>query len=122
MKELDPFVLWAVFHEMFGALLWLVIILVPLGLIALVALLLRERKVHGRRLAYSIVLGLIGGVIGEILIVKASSSGFTDAGGPVDWVLIELIFIAGTAVATLLIYMLVGWLTVSRRKPKAVAA
>lgn len=109
MQELDPMVLWAVFHEMFGVFLWLLVVLVPLVLLALIVLLVRERRVCGKRLAWSLVLGLIGGVFGEIIIVKASSSGFSDAGGPVDWVLIELIFIAGTAAATLVFYTLAGW-------------
>ncbi len=115
MKELDPFVLLAVFQEMLGPLLWLLLAVVVLGLMAFVALLVRERGLVSRRLVRSQALGLIGAGLALVLMAQVSSSGFTDAGGPADWFLIALVFGLGLAGSTILFYTVGGWW--SRRDP-----
>lgn len=109
MKELDPVVLLAVFQEMLGPLLWVLLVLVLGGLLAFVLLLIRERGLVSRRLIWAEALGLIGGVLALVLMAKVSSSGFTDAGGPIDWLLIALVFGAGLIGSAILIYTLAGW-------------
>lgn len=109
MKELDPFVLLAVFQEMLGPLLWLLLAVVVLGLLAFVALLVRERGLVSRRLVRSQALGLIGAGLALVLMVQVSSSGFTDAGGPADWFLIALVFGLGLVGSTILFYTVGGW-------------
>ena len=109
MKELDPFVLLAVFQEMLGPLLWLLLAVVVLGLLAFVALLIHERGLVSRRLVRSQGLGLIGGGLALVLMAQVSSSGFTDAGGPADWFLIALVFGLGLVGSTILFYTVGGW-------------
>ena len=109
MKELDPFVLLVVFQEMLGPLLWLLLAVVVMGLLAFVALLIRERGLVSRRLVRSQALGLIGGVMALVLMVQVSSSGFTDAGGPADLLLIALVFGLGFVGSTILFYTVGGW-------------
>ena len=109
MKELDPFILLAVFQEMLGPLLWILLAVVVLGLVAFVALLVREKGLVSRRLVRSEALGIVGGALALVLMAKVSSSGFTDAGGPADWFLIALVFGAGLLGSTILIYTLTGW-------------
>ena len=109
MKELDPFILLAVFQEMLGPLLWFLLAVVVLGLVAFVALLVREKGLVSRRLVRSEALGIVGGALALVLMAKVSSSGFTDAGGPADWFLIALVFGAGLLGSTILIYTLTGW-------------
>lgn len=109
MKELDPLVFLAVFQEMLGPLLWVLLLLIIAGTAAFVLLLLKERTIVSRRLVRSELAGLAGGVLALILMAKVSSSGFTDAGGPADWFLIALVFGLGLAGTTILVYSALGW-------------
>lgn len=109
MKDLDPLVLLAVFQEMLGPLLWLLLAVSLMGTLAFIVLLVRERGIVPRRLVYSQALGLLGGALALILMAKVSSSGFTDAGGPVDWLLIALVFGMGLAGSAVLFYTVGGW-------------
>ncbi len=109
MKELDPVILLAVFQEMLGPLLWLLVGIVAAGLAAFAALLVRERRLVSRRLVRSQALGLVGGALALVLMAQVSSSGFTDAGGPADWFLIALVFGAGLVGSTILAYTIAGW-------------
>ncbi|MCE1169915.1 DUF5368 domain-containing protein [Azovibrio restrictus] len=109
MKELDPLVFLAVFQEMLGPLLWVLLLLIIAGTAAFVVLLLKERTIVSRRLVRSELAGLAGGVLALILMAKVSSSGFTDAGGPADWFLIALVFGLGLAGTTILVYSAAGW-------------
>lgn len=115
MKELDPIILLAVFQEMLGPLLWLLLAVVVLGLLAFVALLVREKGLVSRRLVRAEALGVIGGALALGLMAKVSSSGFTDAGGPVDWLLIALVFGLGLVGSTILVYTFAGWWSVRRQ-------
>lgn len=116
MRELDPIVLLAVFQEMLGApLLWLLIILCIVTPLAFITLLLRERRLVSSRMLYSQAAGLLGGGLALVLMARVSSSGFTDAGGPADWLLIGLIFGLGLIVTTLTLYSIAGWTQALRR-------
>ena len=109
MKELDPWILLAIMREMLGPLLWLLAGLALLGLTAFTLLLARERRIDARRLVRSQLLGLVGGALALVLMAKVSSSGFTDAGGPIDWILIALVFGAGLVGSAILAYTAMGW-------------
>ena len=115
MKELDPFIVLAVFQEMLGPLLWILLAVVILGLLAFAVLLVREKGFVSRRLVRSEALGVAGGAFALVLMAKVSSSGFTDAAGPADWFLIALVFGAGVVGSTILIYTIAGWWTARRR-------
>ncbi|MGD9944101.1 MAG: DUF5368 domain-containing protein [Burkholderiaceae bacterium] len=109
MKELDPLILLAVFQEMLGPLLWVLLAVVVVGLLAFGALLIREKGLVSRRLVRSEAVGVLGGGLALVLMARLSSSGFTDAGGPADWLLIALVFGAGLLGSTILVYTLAGW-------------
>lgn len=110
MKEFDPMVFVAVFQEMLGPWLWILLGLAVLGTAALVALLVRERTLVSRRLVQSQLVGLLGGVLALFIMAKVSSSGFTDAGGPADWFLIAAVYGAGWVSSTIIVYTALGWL------------
>lgn len=110
MKELDPLVFLAVFQEMLGPLLWLMVALAIGGIAAFVALLWREGRLVSRRLVQSELLGLLGGALALVIMARVSSSGFTDAGGPADWFLIAGVYGAGLVGTTVLAYAVMGWL------------
>ena len=114
MKELDPLILLSVFQEMLGALLWPLVAIMVLGTLAFMLLLVRERKIVSRRFVRSQALGLIGGVFALMLMANVSSSGFTDAGGPADWLLIALVFGLGLVGAAIVFYTIAGWWAIYR--------
>src|SRR5690606_30359933 len=95
MKELDPFILLAVFQEMLGPLLWLILAVVVVGTLAFLLLLVRERKIYSRRLMWSQLAGLFGGVMSLVIMAKVSASGYSDAAGPADWTRLEVACAAG---------------------------
>jgi hypothetical protein len=109
MKELDPLVFLAVFQEMLGPLLWVLMALAIGGTLYFIRLLLREKGLVARRLVRAEIAGLVGGVLALVLMAKVSSSGFTDAGGPADWFLIALVFGVGMVGSVLLVYGILGW-------------
>ena len=119
MKELDPLVFLAVFQEMLGPLLWLLLALVLVGTLAFVALLVRERALVSRRLVRSQAAGVLGGALALVLMAKVSSSGFTDAGGPADWFLIALVFGLGLVGSAILFYTIAGWRSAGRSRNPA---
>ena len=110
MKELDPMVFLAVFQEMLGFWLWVMLAVGVLGSAAFVALLVREGGLVSRRLVQSELLGLLGGGVALVIMAQVSSSGFTDAGGPADWFLIALVYGVGLVATTVLVYTLMGWM------------
>ncbi len=110
MKELDPMVFLAVFQEMLGPMLWVMLLVAVLGVAAFAALLVREGGLVSRRLVQSELLGLLGGVLALVIMARVSSSGFTDAGGPADWFLIALVYGVGAVATTILVYTVLGWL------------
>lgn len=116
MKELDPLVFLSVFQEMLGFWLWVMLLGGLLVAVAFVALVVRERGIVSRRLVWSELLGLFGGVVALVIMAQVSSSGFTDAGGPADWFLIALVYGVGLVATVVLAYTLLGW-----RQPRQVA-
>lgn len=109
MKELDPMVFLAVFQEMLGPLLWLMLLVIIVGTAAFAALLVKEKGIQSRRLVRSELIGILGGGLALVLMAKVSSSGFTDAGGPADWFLIALVFGLGLVGTAILVYTVLGW-------------
>jgi hypothetical protein len=115
MKELDPLVFLAVFQEMLGPLLWVMLLLAIGGVAAFLALLMKEGGLTSRRLVRAELLGLLGGAVALVIMAKVSSSGFTDAGGPADWFLIALVYGMGAVGTTVLAYAAMGWMAQLQR-------
>jgi len=83
-------------------------------------LLLKDRGLHARRLIWSQVVGLLGGILALILMVQVSSSGYLRVGGPADWFLIALVYGAGFVVSTIIVYTFSGcWLLCRPRQTRA---
>jgi uncharacterized membrane protein len=93
---------------------WVLIGLAAFGLIGGAVVVWRERQINSPRLVRSELIGLLGGLGALVLMAEATVSGFTDAGGPVDWLLIGLIWGIGLAGTTILAYAVQG---LARRCP-----
>ncbi len=117
MKDLDPLVFYYVFVEMMGPwLLWSLVLAAIFGLWAFFSVVIRERGISSKRLVRSEIAGLFGGAGALVLMAHVTMSGFTDAGGPVDWLLVGLIWGAGLAGTTILSYALLG--LIERRRTR----
>jgi drug/metabolite transporter (DMT)-like permease len=108
MQSFDPTVFLAVFLEMMGNIFWVLLAVALLGLAGFAWVLWRERTLHRRRLIRAEVLGVFGGFGALALMAYVTVSGFTDAGGPVDWLLIGIIWGAGLVGTTILSYAAMG--------------
>jgi hypothetical protein len=110
MKELDIGTFIAVFHEMLGPWLYVAAAAAAVATLAFLWVLVRDRGLVSGRLVWSEVLGVGGGVAAVLIMHAVTSSGFRDIGGPIDWVLTALIFLAGAAGTTVGVYALMGLL------------
>jgi 4-amino-4-deoxy-L-arabinose transferase-like glycosyltransferase len=108
MKELDLFVFLAVFEEMLGPWLWIGLGAAAIALVGLIVVLLRDSGIRPRRLVWSEVAALAGGVAAVLIMQQVTHSGFADIGGPIDWVLGIAIFAAGAAVTLVAAYAVLG--------------
>lgn len=117
MKTLDPVVLLAIFHEMIGPLLWLVIAGSAITTAVFIVLLIRDRGLVSRRFVGSEVAGVAGGFGAVAFMWLVTHSGPGDLGGPVDWLLVATIWLAGAGGTTVLVYVL--WSVVGGRRRDA---
>lgn len=117
MQDFDLSTIVAVLVEMMGPVLWILIALAVAGIGGFAVVLLRERTLSVARLVASEAVGLVGGLAALALMAYVTVSGFTDAGGPVDWLLIGLIWGAGLAGTTILAYAGLGLAGMMRPKP-----
>lgn len=108
MKELDPFIFLAVFQEMLGVWLWVGLVFALSVLVGVVRLIRIERRFHARRFLVSELIGLVGGGLALVVMALVSSSGFTDAAGPADWILIVMVYVAGMVGTTVTVYTMLG--------------
>lgn len=107
MKELEIGTLVAVFVEMLGPVLfWLLVAAALVVTLAFVRVLVRDRGMDSRRLVRAQVVGLLGGIVAVLFMQWLTNSGFGDIGGPVDLLLVALIFAGGAIGAMLLAYTL----------------
>lgn len=116
MKDLNPSVFIAVFHEMLGPFLWIGLGAAALVAVAFLWLVLRDRGLSAARLAWSQLVGLFGGGVAILVMQAVTHSGFADIGGPIDWVLVALIWLAGAIGATLAAYVVLGLLGLPARR------
>lgn len=105
MKELDIFVFVSVFQEMLGPFLWVLLLLAVIVFVLFLAVLVRDRGLSHRRFVRSELVGVIGGVLAVLFMQQITSSRFSDLGGPVDVMLVALIWVAGAIGTTLIAYV-----------------
>lgn len=114
MAGFDFSVYVAVFLEMMGGILWLLVALAVAGTAGFLYVVSREGTIHSRRLLRAELVGVLGGFAALALMAYVTLSGFTDAGGPVDWLLIGIIWGIGLAGTTIVAYAIMGLVDIMR--------
>lgn len=106
MKELDPMVFVAVLQEMLGAWFWLIVAIAVIGLVGLIAVIIRDRRIVHRPLVYAEIAGVIGGFAAIFIMQAVTHSTMADIGGPIDWVLGLVVWAVGAVGTTVLAYLI----------------
>jgi len=119
MKDLNPIVFWAVFQEMLGPWLWVVIAASVVATIAFVWVVIREGRLSSRRLVWSEVAGLAGGVAALLIMMAVTNSRFADLGGPIDWLLAVSIFALGFVGSIVGVYAFLSVFAMTRAPAKS---
>ena len=119
MKDLDLWTLLSVFQEMLGWTLWPILALSAAATLALLLVLLRERRIVPRRLLLAELLGVLGGLGAVATMFLVTSSSPSDLGGPIDWLLVIVIFTAGGIGTAVGAYAVMGLLPARRQAIEA---
>lgn len=96
MKELTLETMVAVFQEIFGAaLFWAMVAAAVAITAAFLWVLVRDRGLDSRPLVRSALLVPVGAVAAVWFVQQVTASGLADIGGPIDWVVLLAIAVAG---------------------------
>ena len=109
MNDAEFTMLAAVLQEMLGVFFWPLFVATVVLTLLFFLLLIKERQVLSRRLLWAEVCGFFGGWLALWLLALLSSSRFTDAGGPVDWLIICAVYLIGFIGTAILFYTVAGW-------------
>lgn len=102
--------LWAIFGAMLGVWLWPLVIAVALLTLLFFLLLIKEKRIVGKRFIHSQIFGIFGGILALWGILFLSESRLGDAGGPIDWLVIIAVYLLGAFGSAILYYTASGWL------------
>lgn len=119
MKEVTLATLVSVFQEMMGIWFWVLVAVALVGAIAVVAVVVKDGKIGAARAIRSELAAPFGGIFGVWLALAVTQSKFADMGGPIDWLLIAIIFVVGAGGATVIAYVAQGLLASKERSPAA---
>lgn len=109
MKDLTFDTLIAVFEEIFGAaLFWAMVVAAVLITLAFVYAVIRDRGIDGRRFVRAELAAPVGAIAAILFVQFVTSSGFSDIGGPIDWIMLLAIGVAGAVGLTFLVYTLLA--------------
>lgn len=120
MKELDPLVFFAVFQEMLGFWLWLLLAAAVFGIGSFAYALVRDRGIRAGRFVVAQLIGIVGGIAALFFMWWITSSSILDVGGAIDVVLVLAIWVGGFLGGTILSYGLMGLVSAPRRKTDTV--
>lgn len=118
MEEMTLDTLLAVFEEMFGPwLFWTLVALAVLVTLLFIYVLIRDRGLESRLLVRAELSAPVGAIAAILFVQWITNSGFRDIGGPVDWIVVLGIGIAGAVGLMLLVYVAQALIAVRRSDP-----
>lgn len=105
MKELTFGMLLAVFEEIFGrGLFWTMVAVAAVITAAYLFVLIRDRHLSARKFLLAQLFMPVGAVAAVLFVQVVTNSSFADLGGPVDWLVLLGIALAGAVGLAILIY------------------
>lgn len=115
MEELNLATLLAVFEEMFGAgLFWSMVVVAGAITLAWLFVLFRDRRVSWRKFLLAQLSMPVGAVAAVWFVLTMTSSSLANIGGPIDWLVLLGVAVAGAVGMALLVYVVQSLL---RRPP-----
>lgn len=122
MKELSLATFLAVFEEMFGrTLFWGLVAAAVLVTLVFVVVLWRERRLESRRFLRAELSAPLGAIVAVAFVFWITNSGPANIGGPIDWVLLAAIALAGGGGLVMASYVVSGLVPRRRRAPEGAA-
>lgn len=110
MQSIGFETLWAILQSMLGIWLWPLLIAILLLTFLFFGLLIKEKRIVLKRFIHSQLFGVVGGIVGLWIMALLSESRFDDAGGPIDWIIIIVVYFLGAFGSAILYYTAAGWL------------
>ena len=106
MEEFSLMTLLAVFEEMFGrGLFWAMVAVAVIVTLGYVYVLVRDRAMSMRKFLLAQLSMPIGGAAAVWFVMIMTNSGFADIGGPIDWIVLLGVFVAGAIGFAILVYV-----------------
>lgn len=105
MKELTFETMIAVFEEMFGrGLFWTMVAAAALITLAYIYVLVRDRAISARKFVWAQLSMPVGAVAAVMFVFAMTSSGISELGGPIDWVVLAGVALMGAIGLAILVY------------------
>ena len=106
MEEFSLMTILAVFEEMFGRWLFWAMVLVAVAITAAyLYVLIRDRAMSMRKFLLAQLSMPFGGAAAVAFVMMMTNSGFRDIGGPIDWIVLLGVFVAGAVGFAILVYV-----------------
>ena len=106
MEEFSLMTLLAVFEEMFGrGLFWAMVLVAVAITLAYIYVLIRDRSMSMRKFLLAQLSMPFGGAAAVWFVMVMTNSGFRDIGGPIDWIVLLGVFVAGAIGFAILVYV-----------------
>lgn len=106
MEEFSLMTILAVFEEIFGRGLFWAMVAVAVAITAAYAfVLIRDRSMSMRKFLLAQLSMPFGGAAAVWFVMMMTNSGFRDIGGPIDWIVLLGVFVAGAIGFAILVYV-----------------
>ncbi len=106
MEDFSLMTLLAVFEEMFGrGLFWAMVAVAVAITLAWVYVLIRDRAMSMRKFLLAQLSMPVGGIAAVWFVLLITNSGLRDIGGPIDWIVLLGVFVAGAIGFAILVYV-----------------
>lgn len=106
MEEFSLMTILAVFEEMFGRWLFWAMVLVAVAITAAyLYVLIRDRAMSMRKFLLAQLSMPVGGIAAVWFVLLMTNSSLRDIGGPIDWIVLLGVFVAGAVGFAILVYV-----------------
>lgn len=106
MEDFSFMTILAVFEEIFGrGLFWTMVAVAVAITLAYLYVLIRDRSMSMRKFLLAQLSMPFGGAAAVWFVMLMTNSGFRDIGGPIDWIVLLGVFVAGAVGFAILVYV-----------------